>query len=115
MSSGENNDRVSVTFTGPASDNQVFVVQRHARYPDILAAPTLETIVGALEAKYGVPSYNTRGFVEMNTLELIWTFKAGEQSSCQGLGGQGGETGARSEPARCSMTPGSSPTSRQKH
>lgn len=90
MSSGENQDRVSVTFTGPASDNQVFVVERHARYPDVLSAPTVETIIDALETKYGVPSYDTRDFVDVTTPELTWAFKDGEQSPCQGLGGRGG-------------------------
>lgn len=90
MSSGEDHDRVSVTFTGPASDNQVFVVERSTRYPDVLSAPTIETIIGALEAKYGAPSYNTRDFVDVNAPELTWAFKDGAQSPCQGLGGHGG-------------------------
>jgi hypothetical protein len=101
MSSGANSDRVSVSFTGPASDNQVFAVMRNARYPDVLSAPALETIVEALVSKYGAPSYNAREFYDASTQELMWVFKAEEQPSCQGLGGNG--TGQR-----CPFTTGMS-------
>lgn len=89
MSSGADGDRISVSFTGPASDNQVFAVMRNARYPEVLSAPTLETIVEALVSKYGAPSYDDRDFHNASSHRLIWVFKAGEQPSCQGLGGNG--------------------------
>lgn len=89
MSSGMNDDQISVSFTGPASDNQAFMVERDARYPEVLSAPTVDAIIEALTSKYGAPSYNTRDLIQVNTAELVWVFKDGAQLPCQGLGSYG--------------------------
>ena len=41
-------DEIVVSFTGSASDVQAFSIRRTMRYADVLSAPTLESIAGAL-------------------------------------------------------------------
>lgn len=85
ITAGGDGDRIEVSFTGPASDVQVFSIRRAMRYPDVLSAPTLESIAAALEEKYGEPSMRSTDLYPVNPNnpgKWIWAFARGKQVPC---------------------------------
>ncbi|HWV21954.1 MAG TPA: hypothetical protein VN036_13085 [Devosia sp.] len=93
ITAGKENDRIEVSFTGPASGVQAFSIERTLRYSDVLSAPTLESIFEALDTKYGVPSMRSSDLYQPNpnnAAKLVWAYSGGEQVPCRYLqAGQG--------------------------
>lgn len=93
ITAGKEDDRIEVSFTGPASGVQAFSIERTVRYSDVLSAPTVDSIFEALEAKYGGASMRSSDLYQPNPNnpgKAVWAYSGGELVPCSYLqAGQG--------------------------
>ncbi|WBU29368.1 hypothetical protein OOZ54_22305 [Rhodopseudomonas palustris] len=73
------NEALALTFSGPASGNQLIAAARRTTYSDVVQAPAVEVLKKALIDKYGPPSFTNESGGDTS---LSWTFIGGEQRTC---------------------------------